>query len=142
MIPEDMMGPWIERTMADHYVVPDPYDHLLQIELRSGSMSNILSVPTGWCWHFNDDSTGVITRYRWLQMEWGPEIEHDGDLSHPIPGAFYKINGKVYGSPNMTDYSVSDIDWTKTFKYQIAMVGDCSDDLSKFRKFFSSNPIM
>lgn len=148
-------GPWITRTIDDHYRVPDG-NPIVQVkfddDVTHGEMARFAST---WSWYYRvrDDGTptkSTIREYRCLNGQWTDTI----DVSTiKLKLQIRNIIQILYkGSEKYSSYVLNyqrDIDEVDLYcksgditsiKYFKPSSGDT--DLDRFRRFFSANPIM
>lgn len=155
LIPAKAWGHWVDvpDSTMENPLDPDDYCQVLTID---GSHISLLKSKK-WLWNHEPTSQQRIIKYRQLLLKWDEWIDWTSGEC-PIPsGTSYQIvcrdesasTEKIYGLNSYDDPSV--FRWkhigrdTDIVKYRIGHFHEddvIETDLERFRRFFSSNPVM
>lgn len=151
---EPYWGPWYDWDVKLGLSYPgDPMD-IIEIEDIDGDIliyhagsDNIVWNGTSGVWY--------VKRYRILSVSWSEWMKHDGSSNCPIEdGSIYQI--QKHSSPEVPRLPIGQYDlmpshwkWRTITQYRIGTLvipgsisQDDPSDLDRFRKFFSTNPVL
>lgn len=151
---DSLWGPWIERTEDDHNVLPDEgEDAIVQVRLEYDIPEDAIQAVKGWDWYYTLEdgkaSGGTITHYRILLGSWSEwkDISELGpyDKANARILMFMTVDGdtsSVYGIMDYRRFPSNISNYRQFREFTLRSDTKAEDDLQRFRKFFSSNPVM